>query len=88
MREAWELSWALTSSGRAICLAYAAEGAKVVVGDIRDASNSPEEKDVTTVELVKKQGGQAFFVKTDVSNSDSVDDLVKQAVSRWGRIDM
>jgi len=77
-----------TILGRAICLAYASEGAKVVASDIKDVSNSPTEKDITTVDLIKKQGGHAFFVKTDVTNSESVDALIKEAVTRWGRVDM
>jgi len=74
--------------GRAICRAYAAEGAKVVVSDIRDTSADTKEKDLTTIELIEKEGGEAVFVKTDVSKSESIENLVRGAVSKWGRIDM
>lgn len=78
----------MKSIGRAICRAYAAEGARVVVSDIRETSAGEKERDATTVDLVKKEGGDAIFVKTDVSNLESVEDLVEAAVSKWGRLDM
>jgi len=74
--------------GRAICRAYAAEGAKVVVADIRETSADTKEKDLTIIELIQKEGGQAIFIKTDVSRSESVENLVREAVSKWGRLDM
>jgi NAD(P)-dependent dehydrogenase (short-subunit alcohol dehydrogenase family) len=73
--------------GRAICAAYAAEGAKVVVADLVDKSRNPEE-DVPTVDVVKSLGSEAVFAKVDVSNSESVDDLIKATVEKWGRLDI
>jgi NAD(P)-dependent dehydrogenase (short-subunit alcohol dehydrogenase family) len=73
--------------GRAISAAYASEGAKVVVADLVDKSRNPKE-DISTVELVKSLGSDAIFVKVDVSNSQSVDDLVKTAVEKYGRVDI
>jgi NAD(P)-dependent dehydrogenase (short-subunit alcohol dehydrogenase family) len=73
--------------GRAICAAYASEGAKVVVADLVDKSRDPKE-DTSTVELVKSLGADATFVRVDVSNSESVDNLVKTAVEKYGRVDI
>jgi NAD(P)-dependent dehydrogenase (short-subunit alcohol dehydrogenase family) len=73
--------------GRAICAAYAAEGAKVVVADLVDKSRNPQE-DVPTVDVVKSLGSEAVFVKVDVSSSESVDDLIKATVEKWGRLDI
>jgi NAD(P)-dependent dehydrogenase (short-subunit alcohol dehydrogenase family) len=73
--------------GRAICAAYASEGAKVVVADLVDKSRNPKE-DTSTVDLVKSLGSDAIFVKVDVSDSQSVDELIKAAVDKWGRVDI
>jgi NAD(P)-dependent dehydrogenase (short-subunit alcohol dehydrogenase family) len=73
--------------GRAISAAYASEGAKVVVADLVEKSRDPKE-DTSTVELVKSLGSDAIFVEVDVSNSQSVDDLVKTAVEKYGRVDI
>lgn len=67
--------------GRAVALAFAREGVKVVVGDV--ARDGGEE----TVRLIKEQGGEAIFVPCDVSQSAQVEALVKRAVETYGRLD-
>lgn len=67
--------------GRATALAFAREGAKVVVADV--TVEGGEE----TVALVKKTGGEAIFVKTDVSKAAEVETLVNKAVATYGRLD-
>jgi NAD(P)-dependent dehydrogenase (short-subunit alcohol dehydrogenase family) len=67
--------------GRASALAFAREGAKVVVADI-DAENGQQ-----TVQMIKKAGGEALFVKTDVSKAAEVEALVSKAVETYGRLD-
>jgi NAD(P)-dependent dehydrogenase (short-subunit alcohol dehydrogenase family) len=73
--------------GRAICAAYASEGAKVVVADLVEKSRNPKEE-TGTVDVVKSLGSDAIFVKVDVSDSGSMDSLVKTAVQNWGRVDI
>ena len=67
--------------GRATALAFAREGAKVVVNDI----NETDGKD--TVEMVKKAGGEAIFVKADVSKEKEVEEMVNKAIQTYGRLD-
>jgi len=67
--------------GRAAAQAFAAQGAKVVV-----ASRRPEES-TETVKLIQAAGGEAFFVKTDVTKADEVEALVAKALQRFGRLD-
>lgn len=67
--------------GRAVALAFAREGVKVVVSDV--ARDGGEE----TVRLIKEQGGEAIFVPCDVSQSAQVEALVKRAVETYGRLD-
>ena len=68
--------------GRAIALAFAREGAKVVVNDI-------EKKRATqTVADIKAQGGDAFVVAADVSDSQQVKQMFAQAVEKYSTIDI
>ncbi|VVB94687.1 L-rhamnose 1-dehydrogenase (NADP(+)) [uncultured archaeon] len=67
--------------GRACALAFAREGAKVVVADV--GVRGGEE----TVQMIKEAGGESIFVKTDVSRTDDVEALVKKAVDTYGRLD-
>ena len=67
--------------GRATALAFAREGAKVVVADVMVEGGEE------TVAQVKKAGGEAIFVKTDVSKAVEVEALVAKAVATYGRLD-
>ena len=67
--------------GRASALAFAREGAKVVVADV--AVEGGEE----TVRLIEQRGGEALFVKTEVSQAAAVEALITRAVQTYGRLD-
>ncbi len=67
--------------GRASALAFAREGARVVVADV--AAPSGEE----TVRLIKESGGEAFFMKTDISKAADVKALIETTVQTYGRLD-
>ena len=67
--------------GRASALTFAREGAKVVVADV--AVEGGEE----TVRLIQQGGGEAVFVKADVSRAAEVEALVARAVQTYGRLD-
>lgn len=71
--------------GRAIALKFAAEGASVVIADTVE---QPIEGGESTVELIRSVGGNAFHMKTDISNWDAVDALVGATVDRFGRLDV
>ena len=68
--------------GRAICLAYAREGAKVVVVDFNPESGAE------TVQLIRESGGDALFVQADVSDEAQVKAMVETAVAHYGRLDI
>jgi len=68
--------------GRAIALRFAQEGARLAVVDIRQ--NEGEE----TVRLIEAVGGQATFVRTNVSDHTQVQAMVDAVVGRWGTIDI
>jgi NAD(P)-dependent dehydrogenase (short-subunit alcohol dehydrogenase family) len=67
--------------GRATALAFAAEGARVVVAGRRDAEGAE------TVALIEQAGGQARFVRADVSLEADVVALVAATVAAFGRLD-
>ena len=67
--------------GRAIALAYAREGAKVVVSDV--VREGGEE----TVSLIRSKGGEAAFIAADVSRAPDCEALVRGTVAQYGRLD-
>src|ERR1700760_2230712 len=68
--------------GRSTAIAFAKEGAKVVVSGRRKAEGAE------TVTLVEKAGGQGLFVQADVSDEAQVKKLVETTVSHFGRLDV
>jgi NAD(P)-dependent dehydrogenase (short-subunit alcohol dehydrogenase family) len=66
--------------GRATALAFAHEGARVVVSDVTDGGEE-------TVQLIREAGGEARFIRTDVSNPTEVETLVHETVATFGRLD-
>lgn len=65
--------------GRAAALAFSKRAAKVVIADWRDGSE--------TVNIINKLGGEAFFIKTDVSKEGDVMAMVEQTIKEYGRLD-
>jgi 3-oxoacyl-[acyl-carrier protein] reductase len=68
--------------GKAIALRFGEEGAKVVVTARR--LNLCEQ----TVAHIKKHGGEAWAIQTDVSDERQVERLIEESVARYGRIDI
>ncbi len=68
--------------GESTALLFAQEGAKVVVA----ARN--QEKGEMVVNQIKEQGGEAIFVKTDVSKEEDVKNLMKETVDTFGKLDV
>jgi NAD(P)-dependent dehydrogenase (short-subunit alcohol dehydrogenase family) len=66
--------------GRATALAYAREGARVVVAELDEAS--AEE----TVGLIRAGGGEAAVVRIDVSHADECEAMVARTVERFGAL--
>lgn len=68
--------------GQATAILYAQEGAKVIVSDLNEKGGGE------TVASIKKAGGDASFIKTDVSKPEDCQALVKSTVDIYGRLDM
>jgi glucose 1-dehydrogenase len=71
--------------GRAMSLAFAREGADVVIGDIR---RTPREGGTPTDALIASGGASALYVEADVSRAEDIDRLISAAVERRGRLDV
>jgi NAD(P)-dependent dehydrogenase (short-subunit alcohol dehydrogenase family) len=67
--------------GRAAALAFARAGARVAVSDVNAAGGEE------TVGLITRAGGEAIFVKADVSREAEVEALVAKTVAAFGRLD-
>src|SRR5438128_786672 len=67
--------------GRATAQRFTEEGAKVIVDDIDEQDGNE------TVRLIREAGGEATFIKADVSQASEVEALIQAAVDTYGRLD-
>ena len=67
--------------GRAAALVFAKEDAKVIVSDMMVESGEE------TVKMIKEAGGEATFVKADVSQESEVQMMISKSVETYGRLD-
>ncbi len=68
--------------GRATALAFAREGAAVVVADVSEGGNQD------TARLIEQAGGRALAVRCDVSRDEEVKAALDKAVETFGRLDI
>jgi NAD(P)-dependent dehydrogenase (short-subunit alcohol dehydrogenase family) len=73
---------AASGIGRASAIAFAREGAKVIVAD-RNVTAGEE-----TAASIRAEGLEAFFVEVDVARESSVQQMVEQTIQYWNRIDI
>ena len=77
------ITGASSGIGRAIALAYAGEGAQVVVN-----YNKSEGRAQDVVGEIQGLQGQAIAIQADVADQDSVNSLIETATTRFGPIDV
>ncbi|MGD0026751.1 MAG: SDR family NAD(P)-dependent oxidoreductase [Xanthobacteraceae bacterium] len=76
------ITGAATGVGRASAILFAKEGAKVAVADIN-------EKDaLETVQIIKKAGGDAFFVSVDLVKIAEIEVMVRTTVATFGKLNI
>lgn len=68
--------------GQATALAFAKDGANVVVSDVAVAEGT------ATADRIVREGGKAIFVKSDVSSPQDAEATVRKAVEEFGRLDI
>jgi NAD(P)-dependent dehydrogenase (short-subunit alcohol dehydrogenase family) len=74
---------AASGIGKGIAIAFAREGANVVIADKVD-----EPRAAAVLAGIREQGAEALFVQTDVSDQQSVQSLAQAALARFGRVDI
>lgn len=74
------ISGGASGLGEAQAILYAREGAAVLIGDVQ------AEKGQAVVAAIESEGGQAAFIHLDVSDADSWDAAVADAVARFGKL--
>ena len=77
--------------GRSHALALAERGAKVVVNDLggaRDGTGASSDAAMEVVGMIEVAGGEAFAHGANVAKFDEVQDMVTQAMEKWGRVDI
>lgn len=70
-----------TGIGQTTALAFAAEGAVVVI------ANRNEGQAQQTIKLIQENGGSATYIRTDVTKEADVKDLIEQTIRLYGRLD-
>ena len=68
--------------GRASCLLFAKQGAKVVVVDINDQGGAE------TVAMIQESGYDAIYVQADVSNASECENMIAYAEQHYGKLDI
>tara|TARA_B100001971_G_C17994671_1_gene434116 strand:+ start:313 stop:576 length:264 start_codon:yes stop_codon:yes gene_type:complete len=68
--------------GRATCLLFAREGARIIVADI-DKKTGDE-----TIALIKSWGGKGIFVQCDVSVEEDVKYAIRKGIEAYQRLDV
>ena len=68
--------------GRACAILFAKEGAKISVVDMDEKTGQE------TVALLKQKGGQAIFIRADVSKTSEVEKMVNNTMETYGKIDI
>jgi NAD(P)-dependent dehydrogenase (short-subunit alcohol dehydrogenase family) len=77
------ITGAASGIGQGIAIAFAREGASVVVVDLVDGSRAQE-----TMDAVAAFGGESCFIQADVSDEASVAAMTENALARFGRVDV
>ena len=68
--------------GAAAALAFAGEGARVLIADLDEAAAK------RTVESIERAGGHAIGARCDVTRAPDTQGVVEQALAAWGRLDI
>jgi len=71
-----------TGMGQTAAILFAKEGAKVVVADC------VAEWGEQTVMMIKEAGGEAIFIKVDVSKTEDIKKMINTAIDTYGKLDV
>lgn len=68
--------------GKETAILFAKEGAKVIIADVNDQGATE------TIETIRASGGEAFYVRTDVSKAEDCEQMVQLAEKNFGKLDI
>ena len=71
-----------SGQGQAAAVLFAREGGRIAIADVNEAGGQD------TVDQIKQAGGEAIFVKTDVSSAADIQNVVQATVDAFGGIDV
>ena len=76
------ITGAASGIGRATALLFVKEGAKVVVADLDEAGGNE------VIDQINSDGGEAMFVRTDVTSAADTQTMIKSTVDAYGKLDV
>lgn len=76
------ITGAATGIGRATAILFAKEGAQTAIADINDKDANE------TVQTIKKDGGDAFFIHANLTNTNEIEKMVRKTVTTYGKLDI
>ncbi|MFX0200853.1 MAG: SDR family NAD(P)-dependent oxidoreductase [Candidatus Hodarchaeota archaeon] len=68
--------------GKSSAILFGSEGSKVVVADIDQIGGNE------TVRIINDNGAQAIYIRTDVTNPESVNDAIQKTIDKFGTLDI
>lgn len=68
--------------GQSVAILYASHGANVIVSDVNDEAGQE------TVSQIKKMGGNALYIRADVSKSEECRNLIEKVQDHFGHLDV
>lgn len=76
------ITGASSGIGRSTAVLFASEGARVAIADIDQTGGE------STVKTILENGGQAIFIKTNVTEEDSLKSAIEQTVTTFGQLNI
>ena len=67
--------------GRATALTFAREGAKLVIADMNEDGGQQ------TAHMITENGGEATFVRVDVTSASQIEAMISKTIETYGRLD-
>jgi NAD(P)-dependent dehydrogenase (short-subunit alcohol dehydrogenase family) len=81
LRVVCHVTGAASGIGRATALTFAREGAKLVIADMNEDGGQQ------TAHMITEHGGEATFVRVDVTSASQIEAMISKTVETYSRLD-